>query len=370
MKNHEYYDFIMSPDKSLILLLFMLNFVYILKLYMTISHESRISIESKQENKEELELPPVFIIYRENDLFTQQIPYFVEALGSGGRKVEVKIFPSRTEEKYIAEWAKNNEDLLKNHEVIIDRTFYRSIKEAGVFSEDDRKHFTKSNFPDLDKKETGRISDVKFSDRLLDSLSDRVAYWAIFEKPIEVSSTNMYGKVTKQLVEPEDFTSIEANTLEDNKMLYSLLFSKILSNKENHPKKIFISLDHIMDHINFSEFKDESGDTREDSGILFANTLKEWLKNNGIEENQISILEEGSNIQQSDEDNNWLIIDRHVWSSEESKKRVITKAKILGLPFSDFVKDAYDEKILSLTEDSIKAGWENIAKGKFLLKKE
>ena len=54
-----------------------------------------------QESKEKLEAMPMYIIYRENDLYASLMPRILETLQQLGRKVVVHVFPAMTSEEEI-----------------------------------------------------------------------------------------------------------------------------------------------------------------------------------------------------------------------------------------------------------------------------
>ena len=84
------------------------------------------------------QLPPILIIYRDNDLFEKYVPEIARILQAKGRKVEIKNFPRNTEGDEIKEWYEENLERLAGVEIISDKTahvpykFHKFEKEKGI----------------------------------------------------------------------------------------------------------------------------------------------------------------------------------------------------------------------------------------------
>jgi hypothetical protein len=84
------------------------------------------SLEKKQtkvvESKETEKLPPILLIYRDNDLFQKAVPEIEKQLISLGHKVEIERFSKETDKRDIEKWVKEHKERFENKEILGDET--------------------------------------------------------------------------------------------------------------------------------------------------------------------------------------------------------------------------------------------------------
>ena len=294
------------------------------------------------EQKEEEKKSPIFIIYRDNDLFQKQIPEMVKILSAMGRQVEVQSFPKETGEEEIEEWYKENKGLLAGKEIISDRTacIPWEMKEE-IFS-------------------TG----AKIVDNIDNLLSDAMGR-AIFSNEYKKVATGI--EFAREAYE-EEFSEC-----------YSAMINKILANPENIPSKVFIFPDHIIDHSNlddtrkaYEELRSSSHDKQkeiiDEATKVVMEKFKEWLTIGGINPEKIEIGNE-KNIKEIDNSNGWVIIDRHAGNMVREIKS-IKSIKCLELPEGDFYRTAREGGLLDYTDEEFVEAFSKVLEEKLSDKKE
>ena len=305
------------------------------------------------EQKEEEKKSPIFIIYRDNDLFQKQIPEMVKILSSMGRQVEVQSFPKETNKEEIEEWYKENLERLAGMEMISDITagipfnLYKEFKSQGTKSRND-----------------------------LDDLISKVIKKAIWGEGVD-------NKTLQRFPSEKEF--------------YSGIMKRILENQENMPNKIYLFLDHITDHMDIKEYAGIGlGDDkdlceymrygkifpiedlrtskmtykeipehykkkREDVIAKYLEETKKSLIQSGIDVEKIIIKSDrpsAQELQEIDQPNNWVIIDRH--SKIFDGRNKLASAKNLGLPLGSFYNDAREAGLINIPEKEFNQNLEKV----------
>ena len=301
------------------------------------------------EQKEEEKKSPIFIIYRDNDLFQKQIPEMVKILSAMGRQVEVQGFPKESTAEEIKKWYEENQSRLEGKEIVSDWTASIPYKMRE----------------DLSSKGT------KQSKSSLDGLFNEATEKAVLgEKYDELS----YEKAYKEWSEDR------------SREFYSIVVKRILENPENIPEKVFVFLDSILDHTYVENVKEAAKAAREgkleknekkEAEKIVAEKLREWLIEGGIDSNKI-ILEYDNSfknlshssdgkkiIEEIDKLNNWVIVDRHCGGGPEVKS-----AKGLKLPENTFYQTANNGELIKVKDEEFAEALSNVLEKKFSDKKE
>ena len=203
------------------------------------------------------QLPPILIIYRDNDLFEKYVPEIARILQAKGRKVEIKNFPRNTEGDEIKEWYDENLERLAGMEIISDGT-------ASV-------PYALNKF----QKEKG-IKDIAD----LDGLMNKTTKITIFGP----YKTDSYGIGQPEAIRSED----QSDQL---KKFFAVMVKRILENKENMPSKIYIFTDYILSHVDKVAYTGIAHEDQENSEV-FQRKLEE-LKKTFPEELKGSLIESG-----------------------------------------------------------------------------
>lgn len=271
------------------------------------------------EEKEAEKLPPIALIYRDNDLFKEWIPKIAEMLKFLDRQVEIQSFPQGTDEEEIKAWIESNMGELKSKELVTDYTCQRNIPErrkylGGGISTDEKLLEPRENL-----------------DKLLDGVSQKI----------------ILGK-TESKIKCWDASPFEKGGMESAKEVYPEIVKQILKNKDNMPKKVFIVREKLRSHAPFGEVG---------SGQEAAETLKGWLTEGGIPEKIIETDEI------DDIEGGWIIVDRHYRFSVDRGIR-------LELPLADFYKNAKEAGLITVKPEELEKGMKELLKEKFGKKEE
>ena len=286
------------------------------------------------------QLPPILIIYRDNDLFEKYVPEIARILQAKGRKVEIKNFPRNTEGDEIKEWYDENLERLAGMEIISDGT-------ASV-------PYALNKF----QKEKG-IKDIAD----LDGLMNKTTKITIFGP----YKTDSYGIGQPEAIRSED----QSDQL---KKFFAVMVKRILENKENMPSKIYIFTDYILSHVDKVAYTGIAHEDQENSEVFqrkleelkktFPEELKGSLIESGIDAEKIIIkseelnpYKENNEFQKIDQTGNWIIVDRH---SNMLGLRAITKAKILYLPTESFYDSAREAGLIDIPEEEFSQNLEKV----------
>lgn len=179
--------------------------------------EREMSEERASKFEQREQMPPILIIYRDNDLFEKYVPEIERMLTAWGRRVEVKNFPRNTEEDEIKKWYKENLEKLTGMEIISDQTALAPFN--------------------MDKEFESR--GIK-RNRELDYLIGQAIWKVIWDEKADKTFASPNDRETP------DFQSSGIRELAD---LYSVIVKRILENQENMPNKVYVFLDRILDHL-------------------------------------------------------------------------------------------------------------------------
>lgn len=301
-------------------------------------------------DKEKEKLPIIFISYRDNDLFREQIPAMVQMLSSMGRNVEIQTFPEGTKEEEIKQWYQDNRSKLEGKELISDRTaeVHWSIREE---------------LESTGTRQSGNLDD------LISAATKR----AIFGEDSK--------KWNKDGAEYSKGWSEEQSA-----KFFSTLVRRILENPKNVPQSVYIFLDRILDHtyaVEPEKAKElrvvRESQEKKDAEKLVAEKLKKWLAEGGIDDDKIimgpellvngfnlnvaHISDEGERlIEEADKPGNWIIIDRHnvAFFNKELKS-----AKFLKLPESNFYRSAREAGFINPKPEDLTESLKEILEEKF-----
>jgi len=289
------------------------------------------------------QLPPILIIYRDNDLFEKYVPEIARILQAKGRKVEIKNFPRNTEGDEIKEWYEENLERLAGVEIISDKTahvpykFHKFEKEKGI-------------------KEIGDL------DRDLINQTIMATMWG--------------EKANLVFTSPDRGLSVEQRlTFEDQQWneTYQVIIKRILESQENIPNNVYIFSDHILDHINLEAYTEKDGDElsqkeMEEFAEMFLEKLKRTLVESGIDAGKIVIKSEKPNqqeFQEIDQAGNWVIIDRHSkmfggYNDNGVYGTTFSFAKCLNLPNSSFYSSAREVGLINIPEEEFSQNLEKV----------
>lgn len=297
------------------------------------AHEEALEMNMEQREK----LQPMYIVYRDNELFQETIPQMVSMLQSMGREVDIKSFPEETEKREIKKWLDDNVAIFSGIEMVCDSTTQQA---------------TETSFEFFDK-----LSPTGFKDSApsLDSLINKATEKATL------------GDDGKNLIGVADREKL-LTSLDEYKKFFTCITKIILTNPQNIPQKVVIFPDRIADHIQ-GLFKGGVGNN-EVQKVL--ETLKEAFIEGGIEAEKIFIesLEKHPEIlspserEAIDDSGNWIIVDRHTKKSTRPENRFKT-AKYLMLPESSFLKSVQDAGLTNIKKEDVLKYLEEILKDSF-----
>lgn len=349
--------------------------------------------EIERENKEKLKLPPILLIYRDNDLFQEKIPEMQSVWQSIGRTVEIQSFPRDTEKDAIIKWYEENKDKLKDKEMITDDTaaipskMIKNLAEKGIIKTFKEKNIISGGF--IEKPVILKIDAI--ISKILKEATDKF----IFSDNIDKLKQNNFSLKSKQIEfqEGEKFPVELAE--ESSKIFYSTIIKRILENPANIPDKVYIFLDRILDHTYFNdaqiiEAQDHGDITSKKERIMAAKQkaaekFKQWFEEGGLQSDKIiiqpgiisgrqdvGITNEGKMLlAEIDKENSWFIQDRHAGSFGRiggfvpDGAYLVKCAKYLKLPESDFFNDVISQKLIDISPEEIKQKFNEILKENF-----
>jgi hypothetical protein len=287
-------------------------------------------LNNLQEQKEQLQ--PMYIVYRDNELFQEMISHIVNMLQAMGRKVDVKSFEKGTEPREIKQWMTENKDNFQGVELLCDYTSSDRLR-PRIIHELMQSGFKSSKFT-------------------LDSLLNNAA-----EKTI-------LGDEAKDL--PDASLGERIKSLGDYKKYFSTLVKHILRNPDNVPQKVIIFEDALKDHIHDLFDKSSTFEIGQAEIDQVLSALKESFIDGGIEEDKIFFNREKIKgypelVDKFDENGSWLVIDRH---SDIFINRV-KNAKALSLPEGNFLISAREAGLINLKTEEILRQLEKILEEKF-----
>ena len=308
--------------------------------------KSKIEKPKKEEGKgEELkeisaaekgELPPIFMIYRDNNLFKKWVPKVAETLKGLGRKVKIQSFPAGTPEEEIEEWGRENESKLKSKDILSDKTVAQACQ---LYFRD---YYQDVLFSKLDT---------------LDSLQEKAVQKVILGSEIK--------KIEKQ----------EEKMGEKSKQAFIKMVSLALKKKKNQPRKVYILTSHISDHVGKINKEKEGLKNLTGSGPEIGKMFKMWLVEAGIPEESIEPKPYLEDIQEDvEKENNWILYDRHYGDSfnERERRKVykVKSAKKLELPLINLFWSMQEIGFLEVDPKKVEEEGEKILKERFDKKPE
>jgi len=272
--------------------------------------EKLVEAEKGHEKKEEL--APLFLAYRDNDLFRKHIPEIVNKLKSLGREVRLQIFPEGTTKAEMEKWYKENENDLQGMSLVTDWTFGgAAISASGVYrgSKDYELHL----------------------DLLMEQAVQRAIFGTLPEEHEKAKSDHQQSQ-----------KSIEKLLYTDQQM-FEEIFKRIQEKTGNGIKKIFIVNEKLTAHSDYfvglvaKKLKRSVDDyDLKKYNQEYANYLKQWLQNAGVQE--VYIVNFASEIPAniSQEESAYIITDRHAKLPDYSK----LKEKELNIPNANLFENA------------------------------
>ncbi|MBU4331565.1 hypothetical protein KKD20_00365 [Patescibacteria group bacterium] len=277
------------------------------------------------EAKETKKLPPVFLIYRNNNVFEKLVPKIAETFGSLDREVKIQSFPAGTDQIKILNWILTNSKEIAGTEIVTDET----VKYAFSGIEDEMRHFPDPN------EEAAKEKAMK----VLKNCSRHYEYLDFFEPPL-IGET-LFGK------NYSDEFHEKAESLEKSGELISDIVKRIIINKDNIPQKVYISRQEIFAHQPLRQIPENPRYESEEELMKGIEIVKEWLIKGGIPKEAFVEGEFEHNL-------SWVIMDRHSRSYPQGDKiKIISGQKeiTLGLPLSNFFQDACKTGLITLTPE-------------------
>lgn len=327
------------------------------------------SLEKEQaknlESKEEEKVKDSFIVYRENRLFKEWVPVIEKILSSLGSRVNIKSFPAETKPEEIGNWITANTDKIMNSKFIPDYTSIKNIEEICASG--------------MSSKGIRKLSKIYEKCISLDRIFSNATILEIF------------GKMSHEIPweGEEDIEVVGKN--------YVSLFKKILENKRNMPKKVYIVLESLLDHSPFGgAFRRQNKESDEIVSRKAGEKVKEWLVKGGIPAKNIvlssdiirtddglvhgvfSVVKEIKKFNHTD---NWIISDRHIVSSDifyvddemqfkNSKGELNFHAKHLELPLFNFWEDVQEQGLVKPNPEKMEEALTEVLKEEFAPKEE
>ena len=312
------------------------------------------------EFKEAEKLSPILLVYRDNDLFRGYVPEITGTLKSLGRQVEIQSFPAGIEEEEMEEWCRENEDKFEGMDIMTDETSAIALSNAGVVEHEDQKYGA-------------------YLDSLMDKATKRLI---IGEREKEVPWHSEGDE------EEKDMTLDKK--LENAKEAYVTLIQKVFENKQNIPKEVYIVSLRLTDHEPF--FKGFKG-AGEEEDLKALELLKTWLVEAGISQDAVKEisqkewyiieramkqrpLEENPKdfLEKINKQGNWILKDRHVYSSGEALNRSgqlsEEKALVLELPLQNFLQGVMSAGLIKIKPGELDEEVKKLLKEKFTTEEE
>lgn len=256
-------------------------------------------INPKLEEKKNMEkLPSIFIAFRDNDLFKEQIPEIVKKLQLMGRNVNIQNFPKGTEKEEIKKWYEGNKDKLQGMEIISDYTFQQY---AGL-----------------------KVQPELVLDWIMDDAAEIAVIGSSHDKMFEASAEK---------------------ALDIERQIFIRIIKRIQEKTNGRIKKIFLVKQINNHHSRYflkttMELQDKSGKDQNKSlkekEQEYAELLKQWSEIAGIQ--KIQIVNSPNEVPEtaSEEEGTYVIYDRHI----DQNIGLIFYDKKLPLPVADLLYEA------------------------------
>jgi hypothetical protein len=276
----------------------------------------------------------IFLVYRNNDLFAKYISKLTEMIKSLGYNVETKSFPRGTEKKEIERWILENKEILKGKVYFSDDT-------CALYS-----FYSNKEISDLRKG-------LKMGD--LDSLFQEATARAVIGEDeafvIRGGEIRLWKTVREQMRQTEkafNRKSVDSEVTEKKKQssgrAIPILIKQIIE-KNGLPNQVsIVASKYLLSHEPFNRYygfiprekEDLSLEDLQDAIDRAVSKITEWLIRGGIPKERISTRNDDS----SDKEGNWVIFDRHEFTT--NRKNRPRKAFPLQLPLPNFFQDALE----------------------------
>lgn len=332
---------------------------------------------------------PLFLIYRDNDLFRKHLPIIQKGLIGMGRQLEAQVFPQGTNETDIQNWYEENIDALSHKAVISDQTASIPYETSGV-------------------AEFGKKAKYEFGVRTVGSLDKMVmrSLYRVIHEGSEIGlDSNNRG---------------EGLGREASRELLVCSIKNILKNPENSPEKVLIFSSNMGDHLDDFDFETgeipgekegyrtlaekealekypatgEMTETQRKQRLASVLTEKcdiatklveSWLVEAGIDQSKIEIINEeirgelnripGTYFDDPQREmlatynrpNTWVITDRHtgITNDESETNAPLRLTTVLRMPQSNFFEDVIRQDLVSFTGESLEKAWDGVLKSEF-----
>ena len=341
---------------------------------ITDTTQSRVltTIADSQEEKEKLELKPVYIIYRDNDLYTGIVPDIIKEIQELGHRVKVQCFPKGTQGDIIEAYFERPEVLaeLSDYTILADHTSEYEMPDYGkMFDLKDLDGVTGSVMSQIVGRDTKDI--VMDTYRFKRFYKDLLEYKKLFqiiltgeEKPSKVYISKKYLDshafwihIPRDIAKLKEMLS-DSSGLEDTKTFLELLYGSeytMRAMKEEFEQYRFVfDAIHTALHITWDDLqldKDRLFDLFErglskdklqsEAGYcekymeisydLQIERIKDILQETGIERSTIEVVAQAADIPQ-DSAQERIIADRHDSTAEYYKR-----AKVIDLPLESMI---------------------------------
>jgi len=325
--------------------------------------------EILSDNKEIEKLPPIYLIYRDNDLFKKWTPKIRKILKEGmNRKVETHSFPAGTESEDIEMWIKENENKICSKDVVTDGTIANLLPREIEKKMEHNKHlYALDSVLDRAVKKIvlKNMAEKKLYDIEEDFKDTREAFCNIVEQIIE-NEDKKPKKVciiaNKHLVSHAPLGGEEVCPEEEREKLPAVkIFKKWIETKNPSildslkRRLIELEVDNVDIIIKNTRDLEESLFERwqeafieNEMAVPAAKIIKEWLIEAGILEQDIEISQEKYR-NEDDKKGNWIIADRHNYPLPRDPDKLPPKNAIdLQLPLSDFFKTATEAGLINV----------------------
>lgn len=263
-------------------------------------------IENKENRKSKIEqgiIGPMTVVYRDNDLFQEYVPKIENYIKSIGGEINFSSFPKGTDKNIIKDWYNDNKETLSDRFLLTDNTCYPDYN--------------------LKLKQQGNLDSI-LDNAFFDSLKDEIG---------------------PEFFEGKNSNESDLKTVESFDKVFPKIFKLLLEKSENQPKEINIIQASIGDH--FYGSRDAGIDSQSESGRqVIAEKFKKYIEEAGFTNKNISISD--NVVSGMDKEDAWVLIDRHNKNVDS-----IEKAKVLVLPFSNFIKSISEQGLLKIPKDKV-----------------
>lgn len=295
----------------------------------------------EQEENELKKLSPIFLVYRDNELFGKYINSISKTLGTLGHQVEIHNFPPETDLEKIKQWAQASGSQVEGKVLITDRTC--SIFGADAKPVDNKESYLDTIFEKASMQVIlGDNSDQKIKEGGSKALEP--SYKKILSRVISRTKPEKVLILEKSLRDHQ-FSDIlerlmsEALTKEEIKTYKDLKWN---FDQTEEQKKAFLGIEKKIRTLNLGQKASEEA----------SHLIKSWLVDTGVPEESVSIVESTWDIPDDfDQTDNWIIADRHAFPHRN--KREDNKAIILNLPLADFIETTKKEGLLEFEPDEL-----------------